>query len=178
MERPTYSVRRIELREADLRTRLLPRLLERVFHVTTQEAWPSIAASGFVCVQPPDDIPSWSNAYFRSVGHVSLCDLRFLAEADLELALDAFSCVDPRPSSSGPVFLFLRKGPLGRIVTHADARDSANNLGKQITPHIETGYPGNFPLTAISDVLVVDVKERYNHPSSGSSRTGKDQGRP
>lgn len=29
MERPTYSVRRIELQEADLQTRLLPQLLER-----------------------------------------------------------------------------------------------------------------------------------------------------
>ena len=171
MERPMYQVRRIELPETDLQGKLLPKLRDHVFHVTTQEAWPSIAASGFVLVDPPNDVPKWPyDAYFRSVRHISLCDLRSLAEDDLELGLERFPFLNPRRDSSGPVFLFLGRAATERIVTYPEARDRAISLGKMIAPHIEAGYPGDLPLTAISDVLVVDVKKSpFFHPFLGSS---------
>ena len=35
-----YDEKRITLNETDLKKKLLPKLRDRVFHVTTQEAWP------------------------------------------------------------------------------------------------------------------------------------------
>ena len=160
----------MELPEVDLRSALLPKLRDRVFHVTTQEAWPSIAASGFVSVDPPGDGPKWPNAYFRSVDHVSLCDLRSLADDELDLGLQRYFFLNPRRESSGPVFLFLRGAFLERIVPYREATDTANSRGKLIVPYIEAGYPGDLPLTAISEVLLVDVKKRpFDHPFLGSS---------
>ena len=166
---PRYQVRRIELREADLERTLLPKLRDRVFHVTTQEAWPSIAASGFVLVDPPEDVVKWPyDAYFRSICYISLCDLRSLAEDDLELGLERFPFLDPRRSSTGPVYLFLGRAATERIVTYREVVDRAHSLGKMIAPHIEGGYPGDLPLTAISDVLVVHVKRSpFFHPVLG-----------
>lgn len=164
-----YQVRRIELHAADLRKKLLPKLRGRVFHVTTQEAWPSIAASGFVLVDPPEDVVKWEyDAYFRSVRHISLCDLRSLAEDDLQLGLERFPFLDPRSSSTGPVYLFLGGAATERIVPYREAVERAHSLGKMIAPYIEAGYPGDLPLTEISDVLVVQVKRiPFFHPVLG-----------
>ena len=164
-----YQLRRIELPAADLRKELLPRLRDRVFHVTTQEAWPSIVAAGFVLVDPPEDVVKWEyDAYFRSVRHISLCDLRSLPKDDLELGLERFPFLDPRRSSTGPVYLFLGRAATERIVTYREAVDRAHRLGKMIAPHIEAGYPGDLPLTEVSDVLVVQVKRTpFFHPVLG-----------
>lgn len=129
-----------------------------------------MAASGIVSVNPPDDGPKWPNAYFRSVNHVSLCDLRSLADDELDLGLERYFFLNPRRDSSGPVFLFLRGASLERIVPYREATDTANRLGKLIVPYIEAGYPGDLPLTAISEVLLVDVKKcPFNHPFLGGS---------
>ena len=169
MEPPMCQVRRIELRAAELRKELLPKLRDRVFHVTTQEAWPSIVASGCVSVDPPEYVLKWEyDAYFRSVRHISLCDLRSLAEDELELGLQRFRFLDPRRSSTGPVYLFLGRAATEKIVTYCEAVDRAHSLGKMIAPHIEAGYPGDLPLTEISDVLVVQVKRMpFFHPILG-----------
>lgn len=121
MEPPMYQVRQIELRAADLQKVLLPRPRDRVFHVTTQEAWPSIVASGFVLVDPPEDVVKWEyDAYFRSVRHISLCDLRALAEDDLELGLERFPFLDPRRSSAHRIALTAKAvGLVGRFSGHS-----------------------------------------------------------
>ena len=164
-----YQVRQIEVQKADLERILLPQLRDRVFHVTTQEAWPSIVASGSVLVDPPEDVDKWPyDAYFRSVRHISLCDLRSLAEDDLKLGLERFPFLDPRRSSTGPVYLFLGRASTERIVTYCEAAERANSLGKMIAPYIEAGYPSNLPLTEISDVLIVQVKRSpFFHPALG-----------
>ena len=156
-----HEVKRIALRKADLSEKLLPKLRDRVFHVTTQEAWPCIERSGRVLVSPPDCVPRWENAGLRCIGHVSLCDLRSLEEEDLEHGLDAYPyLLQPRQNSRGPVFLLLRTCAIEDIATYQQLRDRVNRLGKLIVPFIEAGYPGDLSLAKIVDVLVVDVLKR------------------
>lgn len=152
-----YEVKRITLNKTDLREKLLPKLRERVFHVTTREAWPCIERSGRVLVSPPDCVTRWENAGLRCIGHVSLCNLRSLEEEDLEHGLQKYHFLDPRRNSRGPVFLFLRRRAIEDIGTYRQLKDKVNNLGKLIVPFIEAGYPGDLSLTKIADVLVVDV---------------------
>ena len=152
-----YELKRITLNQSDLREKLLPKLVERVFHVTTQEAWPCIERSGRVLVSPPDSVIRWENAGLRCIGHVSLCDLRSLEKADLEHGLEKYPFLDPRRNSRGPVFLFLRRRAIEDIGAYRDLKDRVNRLGKLIVPFIEAGYPGDLSLAKIADVLVVDV---------------------
>ena len=163
-----YEVKRITLDQTDLREKLLPRLRERVFHVTTQEAWPCIERSGQVLVSPPDSVTRWENAGLRCIGHVSLCDLRSLEEKDLEHGLDKYHFLDPRRNSRGPVFLFLRRRAIQDIVPYQQLRDKVNSLEKLIVPFIEAGYPCDLSLAKIADVLVVDVlrSPTRRHPAA------------
>ena len=168
-----YDVKRITLNKADLREKLLPKLRERVFHVTTQEAWPSIETSGRVLVSPPDCLTQWENAGLRCIGHVSLCDLRSLEfeEEDLQHGLAKYYFLDPRRNSRGPVFLFLRRYAIQDIATYRQLRDKVNSLGKLIVPFIEAGYPGDLSLAKIADVLVVDILKSPapRHPADSVS---------
>ena len=152
-----YEMKRITLNKTDLREKFLPKLRERVFHVTTQEAWPRIERSGRVLVSPPDWVTRWENAGLRSIGYVSLCDLRSLDEEDLEHGLQKYHFLDPRRNSRGPVFLFLERRAIENIATYQQLKDKVNSLGKLIVPFIEAGYPGDLSLARIADVLLVDV---------------------
>ena len=152
-----FDVMRLTLDKADLREKLLPKLRERVFHVTTQEAWPCIQESGRVLVSAPECVVRWENAGLRCIGHVSLCDLRALKEEDLQHGLQKYYFLDPRRLSRGPVFLFLRRCAIEDVVSYRQLRDKVNSLGKLIAPFIEAGYPGDLSLAKIADVLVVDV---------------------
>lgn len=153
-----YEVTRITLKQSDLEEELLPQLLERVFHVTTQEAWPFIEASGRVLGSPPDCFVQWPNAGLRCLGYVSLCDLRSLDEEELQHGLEKYPhLLYPLGDSSGPVYLFLRRSAIHDIGTYQQLADRVNDLGKLIVPHIEAGYAGDLSLAKIADVLVVDV---------------------
>lgn len=161
-----YAVTRTTLKRSELREKLLPKLRKKkkVFHVTTQEAWPSIEESGRVLVCPPDCSTLWPNAGLRSLRYVSLCDLRSLEEKDVQHGLDKYYFLDPRPSSQGPVFLFLRESAIDGICTYPQLVDKVNNDGKLIAPYIEAGYPGDLSLEKIGEVLVVDVLRSPTSP--------------
>lgn len=161
-----YDVKRLSLDKADLREKLLPKLRERVFHVTTQEAWPCIQESGRILVSAPDCVIRWENAGLRCIGYVSLCDLRALREEHLQHGLQKYHFLDPRRHSSGPVFLFLRGCAIKDVVSYRHLRDKVNSLRKLIVPFIEAGYPGDLSMAKIADVLVVDVlrSQAPRHP--------------
>jgi hypothetical protein len=133
-----------------------------VFHVTTQEAWPLIRSTGSVLPNPPNhpSIKKWEFTrapYFRQESHVSLCDLRFVRESDLTIALDAYYFLDPRSGCPDPVFLILSRSSANAIVTYGEAIGDATEAGQMIVPFIEAGYPGDLPLAEITDVLIVDI---------------------
>lgn len=157
---PTYRIERVKIHESELRTNLLDRLRGNVFHVTTQDAWPRIQSTGSVLSNPPDHtaIQKWKcDAYFRRESHVSLCDLRSVRESDLNVALDGYFFLDLGGGRADPVFLILSRSSLNEIVTYDEAIDDATEAGQMIVPFIEAGYPGDLPLAAITDVLVVDI---------------------
>jgi len=162
-----YDVKGTTLNEADLMDQLLPQLRDRVFHVTTQEAWPCIEASGRILSSPPECVPQYDNAGLRHIGQVSVCDLRSLEEEDLQLAMDAYYFLDFRKESRGPVFLFLTESAIEDLVPYRELTDRINSLEKLIVPFIEAGYAGNLPLERISEVLAVDVVRRATpaHPA-------------
>ncbi len=152
-----YDVKRITLNDADLMEQLLPKLRDRVFHVTTREAWPCIEASGRILASPPESVPRCDNAGLRHIGHVSLCDLRSLAEGNLQHALDAYYFLDYRRESRGPVFMFLTKSAIEDVVSYQELKDRINSLKKLIVPFVEAGHAGDLPLEKIAEVLVVEV---------------------
>ncbi|MDE2803672.1 MAG: hypothetical protein OXN18_00850 [Gemmatimonadota bacterium] len=86
-----------------------------------------------------------------------MCDLRSVRESDLNVALDGYFFLDLGGGRADPVFLILSRSSLNEIVTYDEAIDDATEAGQMIVPFIEAGYPGDLPLAAITDVLVVDI---------------------
>lgn len=157
---PIHRVERVRIHQSELRTTLLDRLRGKVFHVTTQEAWPLIRSTGSVSPNPSNHpvIKKWEyTPYFRQNSHVSLCDLRAVGESDLKIALDRYFFLDPWSGNPDPVFLILSPSSVNAIVTYGEAIGDATEAGQVIVPFIEAGYPGNLPLAEITDVLIVDI---------------------
>jgi hypothetical protein len=79
---------RLELGEDELHGTLLPKLRDRVFHVTTEHGCAAIKADGFVrsnenqCFELTTSQSAVS--YFRKNGRISLVDLRDISDDDLE----------------------------------------------------------------------------------------------
>lgn len=154
-----FESRRLVISNEDLRARLLPELRERVFHVTTHPALELIVRSEAVMVNPPDHptVTKWPyDFYFRSVGCLSLCDLRGLNEEKIDEALGAYYFLDPRGGESPPAFLFLSPDRFRTVISYQKAI-SRGALAKMIVPHIEAGFPGDLKLASIEEVLIVDV---------------------
>lgn len=157
------QVRSLTLPRDELEERLLPKLLERVFHVTTTDAYPSIQKTGAVLVEPPATSRHWSyDAHFRSTGCVSLCDLRGVDDEKIRLALSAYYFLNPRSDDADPVFLILRPAAIGCVVTYEEALEGGA-LERMIVPHIEAGYPGDLSLDLIQETIVVEII----HPPDG-----------
>lgn len=152
------DIRQIEVPEQELEAQLLPILRDRVFHVTTRGAYRNIEEEGTV-LPSPSNARTWEyDAYFRSIGCVSLCDLRTIDDDQLEHALDAYYFLDPRHGEPDPVFLLLSPDAVGDIISYSDAvADGGPVGGKMLVPHIEAGYPGELPLSAVAEAIFVTV---------------------
>jgi hypothetical protein len=73
-------VRDITIPRDELEQSLLPKLLDRVFHVvSTHERLEAILEDGAIRVDPPV-APSYDKAYFRNHSCVSLFDLRSITQ--------------------------------------------------------------------------------------------------
>ena len=158
--------RQLIVAQSDLKKRLLPQLQGHLFHVTTHHACRSIRRTGWVLADPPD-LPSarkWPyDSYFRSIGCVSLCDLRTADEEKVDVALAAYFFLDPWHGDPDPAFLILSPQAADSVVSYGEAIDQGA-LAKMIVPHVEAGYKGDLPISDISDILVVRIKRPPPHP--------------
>ncbi len=125
-----------------------------MFHVTTGPKFESIRDGGAILANPPE--PCEYDAYFRSIGCISLCDLRLVSSEDLETALSNYFFLNPR-FDANPAFLILGAAALKSVVTYSEAREAALAMGKMIVPTIEAGFPGDLLTPMLDEVIVVDI---------------------
>ena len=129
--------------------------------MTTHSAYGEIERDG--AIKAGGDLPTrYPNAYFRSLGHVSLCDLRSVSDDQVKLALDRWDFLNPEGDRASPAFLFLDDDAFSRLVSGKKQLED-RDLYKLVVPYIEAGYPGDIPLDLIREALLVTV----NHPPPG-----------
>ena len=149
----------ITLHADELRSELLPLLLGRVFHVTTHAAFEKICADGKICVNTDGSLtPSayYRNAYFRSHGCVSVCDLRFAGPEQVDQALRAYYFLNPEADRAAPAFLFLNSQSYPQLRSWRE-QGKSREFDKAIVPHIEAGFPDQIPLEFLDQALLVNV---------------------
>jgi len=151
----------------DLRTSLLPRLRDQVFHVTTAPAFGRILSMGVVLSnrneQLPYTFPQSEVSFGRRRGYVCLFDLRRASDDAVSWALDCFYFLDPGSSQrQDPVFLFVKDTSYGSLIPIEAAQGST---GEMWIPRVEAWYPSDLPMSAVRSALVVNV-QREEEPAS------------
>jgi hypothetical protein len=148
--------------EAELKARLLPRLMGQVFHVTTRRAWASIQQDGSIKPNPdgerPFTYPQSAVSYFQKKGCVCLFDLRTATVEQVEEALPKYYFLNPF-SDNRPVFLILNQAGYGRLIPWSVSIPE-EGCRAMVIPHVEAGYPSEIPLSLIESVLIVAVRKR------------------
>jgi hypothetical protein len=142
------------VKDSNLRSQVLPCLRGRVFHVTTAEALPSILTLGEI--RWDFGTARYANAYFRSQGSVSVCDLRSVSETQLQDGLDKYFFLNPFHRDHDPAFLFLSEEAHPSLKSWREQLERGD-LNKLVVPYIEAGYPGHLPVTLLDSALVLKI---------------------
>lgn len=155
----------------DLRSKLLPLLRGRVFHVTTHEGYAGILKDGHVHSNVDNQhaftYPQSQDSYHRKEGNVCAFDLRDLSQ-DLDRTLQNYYFLSPFPSK-GVVFLILDPSAHHRLIgVRGDSALPTPDLPPapgEVIPHVEAGFPHSIPVNLITRAMLVDVVETPIEPS-------------
>jgi hypothetical protein len=177
---PEVPIERIQVKQTDLRSTVLPRLVGTVFHVTSHDALTKIIESRVIRSNRDGHLgftyPQSQVSYGRRRGYVCLFDFRSVSDPELQDALMKFYFLDPmadRPQN--PAFLFLDDSEYGRLVPGTSAK---GNHGEMWIPFVESWYPGNLPLTAITEVLAITITREPDSPHLQALRAANVRPRP
>ncbi len=143
-----------------LRTDLLPRLVGRVFHVTTREAYVRVRSDGVIKSNQSGELGFTFGqsrfSYFRKRGCVSVFDLRTATPEQIDDSLHKYYFLNPPFSKNRPVFLLLADAcseqllPWSQSIPEEGAR-------AMVIPYVEAGYPGEIPLSLVQCALLLEV---------------------
>lgn len=161
-------VEHVDLQDADLRAVLLPRLRDRVFHVTSQENFEKIREAGAILHNRDERFPLnvTSEASFgRRRGWVCLFDLRGCVERVLDRTLDRdYNFLQPRSfvrylrdsTISNIAYLIVKQEASPSIVPQSFANE-IDPLGHYVRD-TEVWYPGDVPLSLVESALLVTIR--------------------
>jgi hypothetical protein len=161
----TMAASDLSLHSSQLRSALLPLLLGRVFHVTRRKVCEQILAEGVIRANTDGALPTVfgsSNSFFRKRGCVSFFDYRSATAEQIEAALGKCSpyhlpSSDPELLNEPNVsYLFLSEAAHDRLISWSRWKEEEAYSDK-VVPWVETGYPGEVPLTFIERVLHVTI---------------------
>lgn len=155
----------LSLNSDKLSATLLPLLLDRVFHVTRQQAAERILAEGEVRANVTGELAKgfgYSNSFFRKRGCVSVFDYRSASSEQIGDAIGKCSPYNLPPTNPELLyepkiaFLFLTGTACEQLVPWTRWKEE-EAWGDQIVPWVEAGYPGSIPITLIEAVLLVTI---------------------
>lgn len=151
------SFENIEILDRELFATLEPRLLGRVFHVTSHEVAHRVLGGEGILTNENGTLTSGfrssDQSFFRLRGCVSLFDFRNLTPDGREKALYDASALNPNGHANNcPAFLFLNPCCFDKLLpwTLCD--------GKQmVVPYVECGHEGPIGCESITEALFVTV---------------------
>jgi hypothetical protein len=141
---------------------LFTRLAGKVFHLTTEKAFPAIVHDGKIGHNREAKYPlnSGSKKSFGRVhGYVCLYDLREASPRRLSLTRELCDFLHPdwlaEEGGKHPVYLVLRPEALDRLVPNPSAFHFCRATGKHLKylPKTECWHPGDLPLRDVAEVL-------------------------
>jgi hypothetical protein len=159
MEKVVHSASELKVRGFD---ELLPILIGRVFHVTTESAFENILATGFI--QPnitgnSSPFGNSDNGYFRNRNCISFFDYRNYGSPEWEAHANKCLPTLPFVDQKAIVVLFLSQTEYSKLLPWSGWK-AERAWSQRVVPHVETGYPGPLSLTAITSIVKVVLRHR------------------
>ena len=152
----------IECEKSNLRGKVLPLLMGKVFHVTSFKSYYVILRDGMIKTNKERDFkftfPQSEISYGRKRGYVCLFDLREKSNDIIEEALGRFYFLNPPYSQNKPVFLIISPRLYSSLVLINDAKAKEEIGYKEMyIPDVECWYPGSISLEYVEEILEVTV---------------------
>lgn len=145
----------------ELRDKLLPKLMGKVFHVTSFANFEKIEESGLIKTNHDGKLgctyPQSQNFYGRKKGCVCLFDLRNTNDEEIENALECFYFLGIEKLGDKQVFLILQPET---YVELKDISQAKADLGSNVIlwiPYVECWYPDDLPLSKIQEIMTVNI---------------------
>ena len=153
--------RHLKCHRDDLRTRLLPELEGRVFHVTTLIAFQKILDTGAINPNQEGSLGytfgQSANSYFRHRGCISVVDLRAVTPKELDDGLLKYYFLNPSFANNRPVFLLLSPSCYVQLIPWSKWK-SEQAWAEMVVPYIEAGFPGCIGVGFIEEVFLADIE--------------------
>jgi len=161
----------------DLKDVLLPQLLNRVFHVTTDDAVAQIISEGAIRLNAEGNFRftfgQSEHSYFRKRNCVSVFDLRFVTPKQIDESLDNYYFLNPEFAENRPVYMFLNACCFDKLVPWSRPNEESAR-GDIVIPYVEAGYPGDLDFGLIDELLRLDIDQPLSPLEIALRRISKD----
>lgn len=152
---------KIVVKEAELRTIVLPLLVGKVFHATDFNGYKGIMSLGVIESNKEgkrqSTYPQSENSYGRKRGFVCLFDLRDRKDEDVEWTLKKYYFLRIRYYED-MVFYFILKDSKYCEIISAETAKSQTGGSEVFIPESECWYPGDLKIDFIEKILCVTIK--------------------
>lgn len=152
------EIEEYNLYKSELENKILPLLVQKVFHYTRYSSYLRIFEDGFIDTNQNGKYGfNWSeNSYGRKRGYICLFDLRNTTEKILNNALECFNFLGNHAFGNKFVYLILKEELYSDLIDYQQAYSETEGKEKYI-PKVECWYPNPIHLQKIQKVIVVNL---------------------
>lgn len=147
----TSRVIKYDLHKSDLNDKIVPLLVQKVFHVTPYDSFTKIMEDGFIKAGAEVGCKWYENSFNRKNGYVSLFDFRDKDRSVIDDALRKLSLSD---FGKRIAVLILSEQQYPDLVTYEDVREKVS-LKEKLVPYVESWYPKAISLESIEEIIIV-----------------------
>lgn len=163
----SFKVLNINVHNNDIGDKILPLLLNKVFHVTSQSAF-NLIEKDYKIKNNKENVfdyvfgPQSENSYGRKRGYICLMDLRSKNTKQIEEALFKLSFLNPfRKDKGNPFYLIASPSIYPDLIDSIHAQKEVG-LSEMWVPEVECWYPNNLSLGKIDLVIKTNIDYSTN----------------
>ena len=153
----------IECEHAQLKNKVLPLLIDTVFHVTNKKGFKGIISEGFIRNNKNNDYEysfgQSQNSYGRKRGYICLCDLRNKSEEIVYEALLKYYFLHPFYDENKSYFCQISAVIYPSLIDVSEAKREIG-YSEMWIPKVECWFPHDLSIDHIEKIIEVKVINR------------------
>lgn len=155
-----YPITEYTFQQDELRDKFLPKLREKVFHVTSYEGYKMIEKEGMIKSNANGKMgytyPQSETSYGRKRGYICLFDLRSKTEDEIENAIECFYFLGDYRLGDKQTYLIMHEEIYADLIDSSRAKAEIG-FKEMWIPNVECWYPRDLPLSSIKEIIVLNI---------------------